>query len=32
MIVTQSVDPEHPGKAILDFGPVKLDVLLKKQI
>lgn len=28
----QSTDGAHPGTAVLKFGPVKLDVLIKKQV
>lgn len=27
-----STDGSHPGTAVLKFGPVKLDVIIKKQI
>ena len=30
--IIKSTDPEYGGTAIIQFGPVKLDVTLKKQI
>lgn len=32
VFVTKSTDGAHPGTAVLKFGPVKLDVLIKKQV
>jgi hypothetical protein len=31
-VEVQSLDEERSGKTVLQFGPVKMDVLLKKNI